>query len=478
MNLTKMTQNSGPLRYLWRFFTSVRLTLVLISIIILLGVVSIFLVQSPQGISYGSAGYYAWLENAVRPDFGIWTDTLSFFGLFDVFHSPIFLGNGILLVINILCCSIRRLPALKILLTLSLPEKSADGFEKAPVVLCTKSSTTNTVLSATNVLLRHNYRVKTKEHDETVFISADKYAFSRLGTLVSHLSLILLIIGFLVGSFSGFRDDAFIVAEGYAREVGHNTGLTLGLVAFTANFWPDGTPQEYRSDIVLFKNGQPVKNAAVRINHPLSYAGVRIYQSFYGPVAEIHIRNIDDNQSVSNAVALTGIMNAEPYQRPFGRLDLPVTGLTAFLVAPAINIYDPILKKGQIGIEIYEDGAAVPADWLILNIGEEKEVQGMEFSYIKEASFSGFIIKHDPGAWLVWMAFGLFLAGISMVLFLPYYFVQAMVKPDKDEVCIYLRSSGRRAFDTNPELTRLGKEMMALVAARPKNTASDGKADD
>jgi cytochrome c biogenesis protein len=469
-----MTQNSGPLRYLWRFFTSIRLTLVLISIIILLGIVSIFLVQSPNGMSYGSAGYYTWLENAVRPDFSIWTDTLSFFGLFDVFHSPLFLGTGILLVINILCCSVNRLPALRNTLTLNLRGKSAADFEKSPVILCTGSSATNTVLSITNALMRRNYRVRTEEQGEVVFIAANKYAFSRLGTLVSHLSLILLIIGFLVGSFSGFRNDAFIVAEGYTREIGHNTGLTLGLVAFTADFWPDGTPQEYRSDVVLYKDGQPVKNAAVRINHPLSYAGVRIYQSFYGPAAEMLIINPGDDQSVSGAVALTGIMNAEPYQRPFGLLDLPVTGLTAFLVAPAINIYDPILKNGQIGIEIYEDGAAVPSDWSILNIGESKEVRGMEFTYTSEASFSGFIIKHDPGAWLVWVALGLFLTGISMVLFLPFYFIQAMVKPDKDEVCIYLRSSGRRAFDANPEFMRLEKELMVTLTAISKTTESDG----
>jgi cytochrome c biogenesis protein len=255
-----MTQNSGPLRYLWRFFTSIRLTLALISIIVLLGIVSIFLVQSPQGMSYGSAGYYAWLENAVRPDFGIWTDTLSFFGLFDVFHSPLFLGTGILLVINILCCSVSRLPAFKNILTLRLPAKSAADFEKSPVILCTGSSATNTVLSVTNVLLRQKYRVRTEQQGEGVFVAANKYAFSRLGTLVSHLSLILLIIGFLVGSFSGFHDNTFIVAEGYTREIGHNTGLTLGLVSFAAEFWPDGTPQEYRSDVVLFKNGQPVIN--------------------------------------------------------------------------------------------------------------------------------------------------------------------------------------------------------------------------
>ena len=80
----------------WRFFTSVKLTLVLIIVIVLLSLISAFLIQTPSGIDQGSKPIYtAWLEGVVRQDFSILTDTLSFFGLFDVFHSFLFLDAGI-----------------------------------------------------------------------------------------------------------------------------------------------------------------------------------------------------------------------------------------------------------------------------------------------------------------------------------------------------------------------------------------------
>jgi hypothetical protein len=167
-------------------------------------------------------------------------------------------------------------------------------------------------------------------------------------------------------------------------------------------------------------------------------------------------------------IALVGMMNVEPFQRPLGKLELPDTGLTAYLVAPAVNIYDPILQNEQLGIEIYEDGASVPVEWAILDIGVPKQMQGLEFTYVEQSSFSGFSIKYDPGSWLVWVAFGLLFIGISMVLYLPYRNIQAMVKPGEEGSSLYLRASGRRGFDVNAELERLANEMESIT---------DGQAD-
>jgi cytochrome c biogenesis protein len=478
MRSTDKSQTVTPLRYFWRFFTSIRLALVLIFIIIFLSIVSIFLIQAPQGITYGTTDYQAWLEVVIRPDFSIWTDILGFFGLFDVFRSPLFLGAGILLVFNILCCSMSRLAAVKVALRGISISTAASSFENTPIIIQTKSSASNSVLSITNVLLRHKYRVQTKESGGMVFFAADKYAFSRLGTMISHLSLILLVVGFLLGSFLGFQDDAFILAEGTMREVGHDTGLILGLVAFKADYWPDGTPREYRSDVVVYENGKQIETATVRVNHPLSYNGIRFYQSFFGQAATMQVQTIEGVEVVDSNVALVGMMNVEPFQRPLGKLDLPGTGLTAYLVAPTINMVDPILKAGQLGIEIYEDEATVPVEWAILDIGVMQQMQGLEFTYVEQSSFSGFSVKYDPGNWLVWLAFGLLFVGVSVVLYLPYRNIQAMVKKGEEANSIYyLRAWGRRRFDANAEIKRLANEMVSITDRQADTIKTGEKAD-
>lgn len=477
MYSAEKTQKVSPLKILWNFFTSIRLALVLIFIIIILCIISIFLIQVPQGISYGTSDYHTWLEIIIRPDFGIWTDMFGFFGLFDVFRSPLFLCAGILLVINILCCSIKRWISIKSARRDINTVLKTRGFDNAPLVFHTKSPMPNSVLSVTNVLLRHKYRVQTKEHPNQTLLAADKYDFSRFGTLVVHLSLILLVIGFLLGSFMGFQDDSFMLTEGTMREVGHNTGLALGLIDFEADYWPDGTPEEYRSDVVVYENGQQVEVATILVNHPLSYNGVRFYQSFFGPAAVMQVNTTEGTELASTTIALVGMMNTDEYQRPIGKLELPGTGLTAYLVAPAVNAYDPILLDEQLGIEIYDDDTSALVEWNILDVGITQSIQDLDFTYVNQLSFSGFSVKYDPSSWLVWTAFGLLFLGISIVLFLPYRNIQVMFKKEDEGSSLHFLASGRKGFDVNSELERLVAKMELKADKKPHVVKKGVKAD-
>ena len=463
--------------YIWRFCTSIRLALALILIIIVLGLVSIFLVQAPTGIYTGSPEYTGWLESVVRPDFGIWTDTLAFFGLFDVFHSPLFLGVGTLLMVNILCCTINRWRSvISVLRGGSIPT-NPDYYKKAPLIFTSLSPANTVVLSLTNILLRNRYRVRSRESEGHFFIAADRYAFSRLGTFISHLSLIVLVLGFLLGSFLGFRNDIFVVAEGTVREVGYDTGLSLGLLSFAVDYWPDGIPRDYRSQVIVYQDGRQTAEDVIRVNHPLTYSGVRFYQSFFGPAAVMKVQTTDGVEIADSTVALIGMMEAEPFQRPLGKLDLPGTGMTAYLVLPATNPPDPILAQNQLGLEIYQADATVPLNWAILDEGIPQEMEDLEFTYLEKRYFSGFSVKYDPGTWLVWLACGLFCVGISMVLYLPYRQIRIMVKPGKEGNEIYIRSSGRRGLSVSTELDELGGEIKSLLPGSSVDETSEVRND-
>jgi cytochrome c biogenesis protein len=45
-----------------------------------------------------------------------------------------------------------------------------------------------------------------------------------------------------------------------------------------------GAPKTYRSDLTFLQDGREVRSAAVLVNHPVSFAGMRFYQSSYGSV--------------------------------------------------------------------------------------------------------------------------------------------------------------------------------------------------
>ena len=85
-------------------------------------------------------------------------------------------------------------------------------------------------------------------------------------------------LAYIIGSAFGFRDTYFIVNEGHTREVGYNTNLSLNLISFTDEYYPDGTPSDFRSEVVLYQGDQEVTRATIRVNHPLVYEGIRFYQ--------------------------------------------------------------------------------------------------------------------------------------------------------------------------------------------------------
>jgi cytochrome c biogenesis protein len=455
-----------PINIIWRFFTSIRLALALIAIIIILSIIGIFITQAPQSIAVGSVDYQAWLDNVLRSEYGVWTDTIAAFGLCNIFRSPLFLGVGVLLMLNIFCCAANRWRNIKMAFQGSPAPTNQKQYQDSPVIYSTKSLVTTVALSVTGILLKRHYRVRTEEAKHSVFINADKYAFSRLGTIISHISLILLVLGFLLGSFLGFRIDSFIIAEGTVQPVGHDTNLALGLISYTTEYWPDGVPRDYRSEVVVYENDYPAESATIRVNHPLNYKGVRFYQSFFGPAAVIQVQTTSGDNITSGTVVLAGVMEAVPYQRPIGKLELPGTGLTAYLVGPAVNLPDLILKQDEIGIEIYEEGVDVPVNWMILAEGDTQEIQGLEFAYVQQSSFSGFSVNYEPGIWLVWMSFGLLFIGITLVLLLPYRQIQIMVQPVKAGSMVYLRASGRRGYDPKAEVNTLGEE---IASALPGN---------
>src|SRR3990172_6795368 len=92
---------------IWRFFTSVRLALVLILILTGAVLVGTLLDQIPGSVLSDSSAHAQWLERA-RTKYGVWTNAMDFLGLFNVFHGLWFRVLIGLLTANIIVCTLNR----------------------------------------------------------------------------------------------------------------------------------------------------------------------------------------------------------------------------------------------------------------------------------------------------------------------------------------------------------------------------------
>jgi cytochrome c biogenesis protein len=441
----------------WRILSSLQLALVLMLVLIGLSLIGTFLIQVPAESTQNAEQYNYWLENAARPETGAWYPVLHLLGLFNVFHSVWFLGAGALLAISIIICTLNRWRQIKIAVSLSSPAKNAEYYlsaDHAEIKASLPPADVRSKLSA--VFKRNRYTLQEDNADGNLYAVADKNRFSPLGTYLIHLSLILFIIGFLIGSYLGFRNSSFIVAEGETRAVGNGTGLSLNLQSFTDEYWENGSPKDYRSQVTILDNGREVKQGIVQVNHPLSYKGIRFYQSFFGDTARLEIKDAQGTLLFSGSVSLSQTLDDYPYVRPAGSVQAASSGYTFYVVGRAKNVADSQLAPDQIGIEVYQGKAARPVVATRLKAGVPYKSADLEITYSGSGKFSGFQVSRDPGNSLIWISSTLFLLGLVIVFYFPRRQVRFMLQSGPGNLSkIYLRLGVGRKTGSEAEIKRL-----------------------
>jgi cytochrome c biogenesis protein len=269
-----------------------------------------------------------------------------------------FIAIGALLMLNILICNINRWKGIHKNLKGGPIKQSEDFFDeqdKSTAIRDLQYDASTLSEPVKSTLQKRGYRLRLEKDGEDICIASDKNRFFILGTYLSHLSIILLVLAYIIGSTLGFHEQGFIVAEGETQEVGYDTGLSLKLISFTDSYYEDGTPSDYASDVILYKDGVEVASKAIRVNYPLSFEGVRFFQSFFGPAAVMMVTK-DGETVYSGNLALYGSFESYGYYRNFGFIDIDELKLSLAIITPSYNTPDPMIPQGQLAILAYRDG--------------------------------------------------------------------------------------------------------------------------
>ena len=91
---------------------------------------------------------------------------------------------------------------------------------------------------------------------------ADKNRWGPTGTVLAHVSFVIILLGAVLSATTGFKDTEFTVAHGSRVAVGHGTGLSVEAHRPSPTpTTPNGSPRDYASDLVLYNDGQQVETA-------------------------------------------------------------------------------------------------------------------------------------------------------------------------------------------------------------------------
>ncbi len=408
------TNKRGFLQGLWDFFCSLKLS---ISLLILLALTSIIGTVIPQGPQQD------YLEHISQAKIKLYT-TLGFF---DMYHSWWFILLLYLLTVNLVACSIKRLP--RVWKSISEPNLIMDrGLEKSlSLVHEFKMAGDAAALKERMVaFLKAEFAPPVvTESDGDYHLFAQKTPYCRLGVYVVHFSIIIIFIGALIGSYVGFKAFANI-AEGTSTSTVINTrngkpidlGFAVKCEKFSVSFYDTGAPKEFKSILTILENGQPVPgytSVPIVVNSPLSYKGITFYQASYGPAGEGALYHFTVRDKKGGAAVPVTVRQGE-------RAPLPGGGfLQVEEAVPEVKMFMPQLSGAAAKVAVTSPGGATQEIVLFQKFPKFDEHRGGEqiFTYegADEKFFTGLQVAKDPGVWVVWLGCALMVLGICLAFF-------------------------------------------------------------
>ncbi|MBM5821162.1 MAG: cytochrome C biogenesis protein CcsB [Cyanobacteria bacterium K_Offshore_surface_m2_011] len=235
-------------------------------------------------------------------------------------------------------------------------------------------------------------------------LAARRGVLGRVGPLLVHAGMVVLMVGAAWGALGGQRLERFLAAgrELELLDSRGSTQVTLALDDFRIQRDPAGRPEQFSSSLRLISPGEgaTTTDAAISVNHPLRYRGMTLYQ------ADWSLATISLQLGRSPVLEL-------PLQT-FPQLGDQLWGL---VLPTRPDGTEPVLlslTSEQGPVQVFgPDGVALAQ---LVPGGEAQEVKGLPIRVASVLPASGILFKRDPGVPLVYTGFAIALAGGALSL--------------------------------------------------------------
>ncbi|MFP4531284.1 MAG: cytochrome c biogenesis protein ResB [Desulfobacterales bacterium] len=415
MNQSSFTENLT--NKVWKFFASVKLSVVVLLALAATSVIGTIIPQNASPMMY--------MERYGETLYTIF-NALDFFDMYHAWWFQLLMG---LLTINIIVCSIERLSKTwKII----FPKKinfQANRFRKSPNrVEWTADAKPNGLKNTYQSYLARHYRhITTQETDSGLLIFGEKGRWTRLGVYAVHFSILLLVIGGLIGSFFGFEGFANVhegesVQQISLRNQDEQKRLPFAIRCddFSISHYDSGMPKEYRSSISILNDGEVVHKADIRVNDPLRYQGINIFQSSYGRTPGEKFTVVFTDPESDMTYEKQGAIGAR-IPMPSDKGTLVVEDFRSNFNFRGHNIGDSFICR-IIPPEKQSDPETGNFFVLPLNHPRFDRMRGGDFAIsVKDVEFgyyTGLQVTRDPGVPVVYAGFILIIIGCYITFFM------------------------------------------------------------
>jgi cytochrome c biogenesis protein len=411
------------LKKVWKLFISVRLTIVLL---IVLSAVCVIGTVVPQN---GAEQDYQRLYSPST--YGL----LKSMGFTDMYHCWWFMAALGLFTLNLAACSLNRLSGIRRLLqpppqTPTEQQLQAMGNVKKFNIKKAGPGMADALANAVGQFLA---APAVTRQDGKTYIVAEKGRLSYLGFYLTHIGMITVIAGVLLGTigFQGYMN----INEGETQSTvtlknstqPEDLGFSLRCDKFEVSYYDKGMPKDYKSWLTVVEDGKDVLKKVIEVNDPLIYKGIYFYQSSYGQSA-------GEGGEVLVRIGPAGSKQAREYRvRPKQRFALAGTQDEAVVdtVLP-----DFAMDNGKFfsrsdepnnpaaSVVIFRSGKELESLWTFMKFPDFHRKQDAAYDVqlvqLYTSYYTGLQVTRDPGVNVVWLGCIFLIAGICMAFFMSH----------------------------------------------------------
>lgn len=503
-------ERKTPIDRIWDLFASIKFAIIIFSLISLTAIIGTVLEQQADPEKNIRVLTRIFGESLAPTMYRIF-DTMGFM---DMYHSWWFITLLMLLAANIVICSLDRLPRIWKSVREPIQPITLERFELLAIKResSLKGRPENVKDSVKNALKHIGFHCTELKEEKGYQFYSQKGKYSRLGVYITHLSIILILIGALIGIFFGFngfiplpegasypvamihspslteseereRDRILNILEEFSGNIS-KTAMQLGIDKsplkaklkhyglqplgfsircddFDVDFYEKSDmPRKYRSWLTVIEDGKEVLRKVIEVNEPLKYKGITFYQSSYGLVPHAHgffILKTTSNTGISEITRL----------HFGGRFLIPGTTIEGTIkdFSPSLGFdqqgrpitYTMMMHNPAVFIDFREKGKEKYSGWILKRepmTWKLPEGHKVEFIDLWGAQYTGLQVRKDPGVWIVYLGCIVMAIGLYIAFFVSHRRVWVKLTEEKNTTKMLIGAASNKnkaAFESKIE---------------------------
>jgi cytochrome c biogenesis protein len=464
---------------IWNFLASVKLAIFILIILALSSIIGTIVEQQAEP-ARNIALLAKFFGDSLAPTV---YNIFAKLGFMDMYRSWWFVGFLVIFSINLIVCSLERLPKTLRLIRTPLRPLGEATIKSLPVKKEIKLKTSLNVAKDEflNALTSSRYRIFEASEKDSVQLYTQKGKYARLAVYVVHLSIILIFIGAIIGLKFGFEGYINLPEGGTSSVIYKSPGETIPLGFTIKCNWYEtqyyegiDTPKEFQSELVIIEDGREVLKKVIEVNDPLTYKGITFYQSSYG--------------MIPNAVGYFIITITPRGGKPntlwmkFGdTFEIPGTGIKGTIVdfspaltrdryTGALTTYSDNMVNPAVGIEFEEPSKKKYKGWILKRYPETGILPGghvIKFEDYWGVEYTGLQVSKDPGVWLIYLASAIMALGLYICFFISHKKLWVNIANDKNSVRIAVGgSTNRNRLAFEKEIERITSHVLKAIERR------------